>query len=93
MSGASIDIDRLAALAALRLTDADRTALADDLQRMAEAAAELEEVGLDDRDAEEDAPEAARPDVAAASLPRAVVEGLAPQTEDGYLVVPLVIED
>lgn len=87
------EIDHLARLAALELDDAERAALARDLERIIAWAESIREVSADGSGESPRTAMQPRTDDPRPSLPREEVAARAPRFENGMFVVPLVIED
>ena len=85
-------VSKVAALAALELTDAERIAMAEQLTRIVDHFEALREIP-DALLAVEEPPRTMplRADAVAACLPAAVVEANAPEFAHGHFVVPRVV--
>jgi aspartyl-tRNA(Asn)/glutamyl-tRNA(Gln) amidotransferase subunit C len=85
-------IARVAALASLELTEAERSAMAEQLTRIVNHFETLREIS-DELLADEEMPRAMplRRDAVDACLPVAVVEANAPEFAHGHFVVPRVV--
>ena len=95
MDPSDSDIDRLAALAALRLTDEERSAACRDLERIIALVNDMQ--AIDTSEAAPlshplDANQRLRADQISESVDRARYQSSAPEARDGLYLVPKVIE-
>ena len=91
----NIDIDRLARLAALRLSGAERAAVRADLQRivaMVDRMRSVDTVGVEPLAHPLDAAQRLRPDERTETVDRTHNQAGAPATRDGLYLVPRVID-
>ena len=94
MSVDRTDVEHVADLARLRLTDAERVALTDQLRRIVDYFDQLREVNVDDVPPTKHVIEMVnvdRDDEPVQSLDRDRVLEVAPDTNDGYFIVPRII--
>ena len=90
-----IDIDRLARLAALRLSDQERSAVRDDLRRIVAMVDRMQSVdteGVQPLAHPLDAAQRLRADAPTETVHRAHNQAGAPATRDGMYLVPRVVE-
>lgn len=97
MTDHNYDLDTLARLSRLALADAERAPLAQQLQGILDLVAALSQVSLPDalENLASLAPTSeghTRPDVVTETNCRETLMGIAPVTEDGYFLVPRVVE-
>ena len=95
MDSDRIDIDRLARLAALRLSEGERLAVLDDLQRIVAMVDRMQSVdtdGVAPLSHPLDAAQRLRPDALTEAVDRAHYQAGAPAVRDGLYIVPRVVE-
>ena len=95
MDSARIDIDRLARLAALRLSDSERVEALSDLQRIVAMVDRMQSVdteGVPPLAHPLDAIQRLRADALTETVDRAHYQAGAPAVRDGLYVVPRVVE-
>ena len=95
MDGDKIDIDHLARLAALRLSDEERRDVLSDLQRIVTMVNRMQSVDTDGvvpLAHPLDTTQRLRPDAATEKIDRAHYQDGAPSLRDGLYIVPRVVE-
>ena len=95
MDSDRIDIDHLARLAALRLSDSERPEVRADLQRIVAMVDRMQSVdteGVAPLAHPLDASQRLRPDALAETVDRAHYQAGAPAVRDGMYIVPRVVE-
>lgn len=95
MDGDRIDIDHLARLAALRLSNDERSATLRDLQRIVAMVGRMRSIdtnGVQPLAHPLDSTQRLRPDAATETVDRTHLQAGAPVVRDGLYVVPRVVE-
>ena len=95
MDSGRLDIDHLARLAGLRLSDRERLAVLDDLQRIVAMVDRMQSVdtdGVAPLAHPLDAAQRLRPDARTETVDRAHYQAGAPAVRDGLYIVPRVVE-
>lgn len=95
MDSGRIDIDHLARLAALRLSDSERSRVRADLQRIVAMVDRMQSVdteGIAPLAHPLDASQRLRPDAHTEAVERARYQAGAPAVRDGMYIVPRVVE-
>lgn len=95
MDSGRIDIDHLARLAALRLSDSERSRVRADLQRIVAMVDRMQSVdteGIAPLAHPLDASQRLRPDARTEAVDRAHYQAGAPAVRDGMYIVPRVVE-
>ncbi len=88
-------MDHLASLARLELTPDEREAMTQDLSRVLGYFEQLREVdtsGVEEMQRPVNLVNVLRDDVSGVAFPAAVIEALAPETQDGFIRVPRTVE-